>query len=524
MRLPWATRSEEAAGGPDPAGRPPTSPAPAAGRPVAEVVDGLVARIGRGPEAVIPLLQAIQNEYRYLPAEALRRVAEVTDITPAALAGVSSFYSQFRHHPVGRHVISICHGTACHVKGAQRVTEALYRHLGLEEGQDTDGDGVFTVQKVACLGCCTLAPVMQVDGVTYGHLTPDSVPQALEDFLELRRRLQTGRDGERTRPVGEDLAEIRIGLGSCCVAGGSADVGQALERAVRDLAVPAMVKPVGCVGICHQTPLVEVLLPGQEPVVYAKVQAADAEAIVRRHFRPRGLLRRARAAVSSGLDRLLTDESWEPVTRYALEVRDAPVCDFLGPQRRLVTEGSGCLNPLDLEEYEAGGGFAALRRVFGVAHASQPASETGEAQAGKPVLPEEILDTLIRSGLRGRGGAGFPTGVKFSLVRDTPSDVKYLVCNGDEGDPGAFMDRMLLESYPYRVLEGMIIAAYAVGAHQGFLYIRAEYKLAVQRLREALRRMEEGGCSGATYWAAASTCTCRCGKGRGPSYAARKPP
>ncbi len=523
MRLPWARESTETAAGSAPGPRPPVGTQPSA-RSVEEVIDSLVAEIGRDSEAVIPLLQAIQAEYRYLPEPALRRVAETTDITPAALAGVSSFYSQFRHHPIGRHLISICHGTACHVKGAQRVTDALYRHLDLPEGQDTDGDGVFTVQKVACLGCCTLAPVMQVDGVTYGHLTPESVPQALNDFLELRRRTQASMAGGRSRPVGQDLAEIRIGLGSCCIAGGSMEVGEALERAVRDLAAPALVKPVGCVGICHQTPLVEVLLPGQEPAVYARVRAADAEAIVRRHFQPRGLVRRARAAVSAGLDRLLTDEAWEPVTRYVLDVRDPPVCDFLGPQRHLVTEGSGCLNPLDLAEYEAEGGFEALRRCLVGAHIaasepqhpptrapesaavaggycaadgaiSAPTGGEGPAQA-RTLQPEAILSTLTRSGLRGRGGAGFPTGLKLSLVRQAPGDTKYLICNGDEGDPGAFMDRMLLESYPYRVLEGMIIAAYAVDAHQGFLYIRAEYKLAVQRIRDAVRRLEERGMLG----------------------------
>ncbi len=504
-------------------------------RPVHEVVDALVAEIGRGPEAVIPLLQAIQREFRHLPEQALRRVAETTEITPAALAGVSTFYSQFRHHPVGRHLISICHGTACHVKGAERVTEALYRHLRMEAQHHTDEAGLFTVQKVACLGCCTLAPVLQIDGVTYGHLTPEGVPQALADFLQLRRRSEATWQVKGSGQREADWAEIRIGVGSCCVAGGSLEVGEALEQAVRDLAAPAVVKPVGCVGICHQTPLVEVLLPGQEPAVYARVQAGDAEAIVRRHFRPRGVLRRARLAVSAGLDRLLTDESWEPVTRYALDVREAPVCSFLGPQRPLVTDSRGCLDPLDLDEYEAAGGFEALRRCLGsaarrevsvqpagpapAAQTSAPLPERGEAEADSPTFtgkeqgtnslpvvedavqagalgPEGVLEALVSSGLRGRGGAGFPTGVKFSLAHDAQDEIKYIICNGDEGDPGAFMDRMLLESYPYRVLEGMIISAYAVGAHEGFLYVRAEYRLAVQRLREAIRRCEERGLLG----------------------------
>ncbi len=442
------------------------------------VVDRLVEQYGRRPEAIIPLLQAIQKEYRYLPEAALRRVAEITEITPAALAGVSTFYSQFRHRPVGQHLVSICHGTACHVKGAERIHDALDQYLGLEPGQDTDGEGLFTVQKVACLGCCTLAPVMQVDGISYGHLTADTVPRVLRDFLELKRRgLAFPLSGERPEKR-DGLAEIRIGVGSCCIAGGSMEVETALERAVRDLAAPAVVKPVGCVGMCHRTPLVEIVVPGQEPAVYARVQPADAEAIVRRHFQPRGLARKVKAAVSLALDRLLTDATWEPVTRYALDVRDAPVCAFLGPQQHLVTEHSGDIDPLDIDEYLAHEGFQALRQALAYAN------------------PEAVIAEITQSGLRGRGGAGFPSGLKWKAVREAPGDIKYVICNGDEGDPGAFMDRMLLESYPYRILEGMVIAAYAVGARQGLLYIRAEYRLAVERIREAIRRCEERGLLG----------------------------
>jgi len=134
-------------------------------------VERIIEQIGRGAESVIPILQAIQEYYRYLPEEALRRVCEITDITPAQITGVSTFYSQFRHRPVGRHIINMCHGTACHVKGAQMIHDAFYRHLHIPKGDDTDPEGVFTIEKVACLGCCTLAPVCQIDGVTYGHLT-----------------------------------------------------------------------------------------------------------------------------------------------------------------------------------------------------------------------------------------------------------------------------------------------------------------------------------------------------------------
>jgi NADH:ubiquinone oxidoreductase subunit E len=147
-------------------------------------VDELVAREGRGKEAAIILLQAIQGHYRYLPDEALHRLCELTEITPAEVAGTSSFYGQFRRSPVGKHVVRVCHGTACHVAGARQITEELRRHLGIPEGADTDADRLFTVDEVACLGCCSLAPVLTVDGHTSGRLTPATACDALGPFAE----------------------------------------------------------------------------------------------------------------------------------------------------------------------------------------------------------------------------------------------------------------------------------------------------------------------------------------------------
>ncbi len=351
-------------------------------------------------------------------------------------------------------------------------------HLDIPEHEDTDAGRLFTVQKVNCLGCCSLAPVLQIDGVTYGHLTPDIVPRVIRDFLEAERnglfkpgreRLETDRDG---------LAEIRIGMASCGVAGGSVPVKAALEEAVEELAAPAVVKPVGCVGLCHQTPIIEVVIPGQAPVLYARVKPQDAEAIVRRHFKPRGVARKIRTVVSTALDHLLTDESWEPVSRYALDVREGPVHDLQGRQKRIATEHSGSLDPFDLDDYLAHEGFEALRTCL-----AERSSQ-------------EVIEAVKQSRLRGRGGAGFPTGVKWELVHQAGADPKYVLCNGDEGDPGAFMDRMILESFPFRVLEGMAIAAYAVGAHEGLLYIRSEYPLAVQRIWHAIQACEERGLLG----------------------------
>ncbi len=441
----------------------------------ADFVLRLVETIGRGQEALIPILQAIQREYRYLPEAALRQVRLETGISATDIMGAATFYSQFRLKPVGRHIVSMCHGTACHVKGSGIVDDALRRHLRIAGDDDTDADGTFTVAKVACLGCCTLAPVMQIDGLTYGHLSTDNVAAALEDFLALERRGALNANLDDAAGPHSSMGEVRLALDSCCIAGGTMHVREALTQAARDLHVPVAVRGISCSGLCHQIPLVEVAEPGKATVMYARFDPKNAEALMRKHFRPSGLGARLRTAATGLLDRLASDEGWEPVTRYAVDMRDPPICAYLGPQKRIAMEHAGEAEPLDLDAYLARGGFAALKRCL---------TEMGG---------EQVIEEVKRSGLRGRGGAGFPTGLKWEKVRQAGGTPKYVICNGDEGDPGAFMDRMLLESFPFRVLEGIAIAAYAVGAEEGVLYVRAEYPHAVRRAREALRLCEERG-------------------------------
>lgn len=439
-------------------------------------VDQAVARIGAEPDKVIPILQAIQSHYNYLPQPALRRVCEITPITPATITGVSTFYARFRHHPAGKHIIRVCHGTACHVKGSGLVEDALRRHLNLAEGQDTDAEGQFTLERVGCLGCCTLAPVVQTGPTTYGHQSAEVAYRTLQDYLESRAHQASSTPlATRDRQLISDL-EIRVGCGSCCIAGGAAVVRDVLEEAVHQHNLGASVKPVGCIGMCHQTPMVEITRNGKTLHLYAKVTGAEAGQIVRRHFRPRGVAARLKSFFTDSIDRLLADDAPEQrIDRHAIDVRDPPVCSFLSPQKRIATEECGNLDPLDLDEYLRHEGFVASRKAL------------------NDLTPDQIIDSVRMSGLRGRGGAGFPTGEKWAKVRASKGEAKYLICNGDEGDPGAFMDRMILESFPYRVIEGMIIAAKAVGATQGILYIREEYPLAVQRIQKAIDLCIERG-------------------------------
>jgi NADH-quinone oxidoreductase subunit F len=438
-------------------------------------IDQIIARTGTGAEAVVPVLHAIQEKYHYLPVSALERICEITDITPAAISGVATFYTQFRHTPVGEHIIRVCCGTACHVKGADLVHDAFHRELHIPENGDTAPNGQFTLQRVACLGCCTLAPVVQIDSKTYGHVTPTGIPYILQDFLLSLQR----KDEKHITPVpSEQKGEIRIGLGSCCVASGSGDVRKALEDTLAETGITITVKRVGCVGMCHRVPLLEVASPDKETVLYDKVQAADVKNIILRHFKAKSLAQRISNVTSRLLESMLDEDNSVNYSRHALHTRDPQVTVFLERQQHISTEYAGQIDPLDLEEYRLKGGFKALGKALSTSSA------------------DEIITQIKDSGLRGRGGAGFPTGEKWELAKRAKGDKKYIICNGDEGDPGAFMDRMILESYPYRVIEGMVIAAYAIGADQGYFYIRAEYPLALQRVGEAIARCEQMGLLG----------------------------
>jgi len=439
-------------------------------------VDQLLERIGRRPEATIPILQGIQREYRHLPEAALRRVSEATGIRLADLVGVATFYHQFRMREVGRHTMRVCHGTACHVKGSENIHDHINRQLGVSDGHDTCPNNEFTVERVACLGCCTLAPVVQLDHTTYGHLTADTIAEMVDDFRATRHETIADVDAIAGHRNGHG-AEIRVGLGSCCMAKGSDEVFHLLRRTVKDFGIAASVKRVGCVGMCHQTPIVEVRLPKGPTAFYSKVGPDEAEGIVRRHFRPASLRRRFLRWVDRTLEQLVTtDGGMEKMGSHLLDVGGKPVQAFMDRQVRIATESFGELDPLDLDEYLSQHGFTSLGRAI-----SRP--------------PEETIATITQSGLRGRGGAGFPTGVKWARVRNAPANdgLKYVIVNGDEGDPGAFMDRMLMESFPYRVIEGMLIAAHCVGAKEGTIYVRAEYPRAVSRLREAIRVLTERG-------------------------------
>ncbi len=273
-----------------------------------------------------------------------------------------------------------------------------------------------------------------------------------------------------------NAVEFRIGLSSCGIASGGEEVRRAMERAAREAGVENAVKAVGCNGMCHREPIVEVVEPEGTSTFYGNVTAGLGRQIVLRHIRPLGLPSKARRAAQRAAAIFARDGTRERLEEARYDPRTGTAAVYLAKQKRIVLENCGTIDPERIDDYLTRDGYRALRECL---------------EGGTP--PERVIETITESGLRGRGGAGFPTGRKWALARTQPGDVKYVICNGDEGDPGAFMDRLVLEADPHRVLEGLALAAYAIGSTEGFLYIRAEYPLAVRRVREAIREAEARG-------------------------------
>ena len=250
--------------------------------------------------------------------------------------------------------------------------------------------------------------------------------------------------------------EVLVCSGTACLSSGSEAVKRALLEAISTHGIADEVRIVetGCMGPCELGP---VMLVYPEGTFYVKVKPEDVEEIVVEHFLKGRPVRRLLWA------------------QGAPAPKEPP---FFARQKKVVLSNCGAIDPEEIEEYIAAGGYEALGRVL------------------TEMTPDEVIEEIKRSGLRGRGGAGFPTGVKWELVRKAPGSEKYVICNADEGDPGAFMDRAILEGDPHAVLEGMAIAAYAVDAKRGYIYVRAEYPLAIQRLKRAISQAREYGLLG----------------------------
>ena len=261
-----------------------------------------------------------------------------------------------------------------------------------------------------------------------------------------------------------DRKWIAVCMGTGCMSSASTELGEALHEELNKHSLNGLVevRRTGCFGFCEQGPI---LVVHPEETFYTRVKRQDVKTIVEEHIlggRPveRLLYHDQSRAATGGLA-----QSWHKI-------------NFYSKQRRIVLHNCGIIDPENIDHYVAKDGYRALRMAL------------------TDMAPEQVIEVVSKAGLRGRGGAGFPTGRKWATARQTPSALKYVICNADEGDPGAFMNRSLLEGDPHSMLEGLMIAGYAVGAKRGFVYVRAEYPLAVERIKKAIQASRERGLLG----------------------------
>lgn len=247
------------------------------------------------------------------------------------------------------------------------------------------------------------------------------------------------------------IKEIKVGLGSCGIAAGADKVYEKLQEKIRANNLGIKLTKTGCVGLCYCEAIIDVISDNYKTYVYANVTPERAEKIFNEH--------------------ILQDK---PVNDLLLNFSgETPEDKFMAKQKRIVLRNCGKIDPESIDSYIEEGGYKGIEKVL------------------KEYSQDKLIEKITKSGLRGRGGGGFPTGKKWSFAKNISSDKKYIICNADEGDPGAFMDRSVLESDPHSVIEGMMIAAYAIGSDQGYIYVRAEYPLAVKRLENAISQAKE---------------------------------
>ena len=250
------------------------------------------------------------------------------------------------------------------------------------------------------------------------------------------------------------VTTVTVGLGSCGIAAGATKTYEKI-KALRDSENLAFdLKKTSCVGMCYREPLVEIT-DETGTYLYGEVDADRAVEVIEKHINQK-----------------------DPIRDYIVytDLFDAPENDFLNSQVKIVLRNCGYMDPESIDEYEQRNGYGAIKKI-----------------AEEKTSREAVIDTILKSGIRGRGGGGFPTGMKWKFAHANKSTEKYVICNADEGDPGAFMDRSVLEGDPHSVLEGMIIAAFAIEANGGVIYCRAEYPLAIKRLNIAIRQAHEKG-------------------------------
>ncbi len=452
-----------------------------------EIIESIISQHNSDSANLIMILQDTQDAFNYLPPDALEYISKRLEIPKSQVYSIATFFKSFSLNPRGKHKIDICEGTACHIRGASLLMSTVSEEFKISEGE-TSPDGVFTLNSVHCVGACAMGPVAIIDGEYHGNMTSsklvkkikqccaeelcavdesESSPnqevghedknnltrvKSFDDYIDLRDRLSAEYSSTQNR--------ILVCTGTGCLAKGSIKVAHALSKELQanDIKVPISigVKKVGCHGLCEQGPLV-IIHP--ENICYTKVNVKDVREIIEKTYIKKSVVKRL----------LYRNSDDSPAIDKYTEI------PFYTSQVKIALRNVGEIDPANLADYIARDGYNALRKVL------------------QDMQPETVITEIENSGLRGRGGGGFPAGKKWRTAASVKSDIRYIICNGDEGDPGAFMDCSIMEGDPHTVLEGMAICAYAVGASQGFIYVREEYPRALIRMQQAIEQAMENG-------------------------------
>ena len=415
---------------------------------------------------LLPALHALQHRDRWLSPEALAAAADHLRVPRSEVYGVATHYPEFRLSRPGRRVVRVCVGLSCRARGALDVLAACERRLGIAAGATTT-DGAVTLERLDCAFDCAVAPVVEVEGGHRGRVhigmvdellgaidQPDAPPHpALSPFggegspaLPL---LSGERAGVRGATAAVDLGQttLVVGTGTCGLAVGAADTLRALREEVARRGLTLRVATAGCNGMCWAAPLVTVLRPDGGPRVVPHV---------------------SRSGVAALLDAIATGASPE----------HPAVAGWLRGQRRELMSRCGVTDPDDIGDAIRHGSYQQWKRVV------------AEGQPG------QVIETVRQAGLRGRGGAYFQAALKWEGARRAAGSPKHLIVNGEEGEPGIFKDRHLMEGDPHRLLEGALLAAYAADVSRVILYIHGEAHGAARAMERALAEALEAGLVG----------------------------
>ncbi|HET8530628.1 MAG TPA: NAD(P)H-dependent oxidoreductase subunit E, partial [Methylomirabilota bacterium] len=421
---------------------------------------------------LLPALHALQHRDRWLSPEALAAAADHLRVPRSEVYGVATHYPELRLTRPGRRVVRVCVGLSCRVRGSLELLGACERRLGITAGATT-ADGAVTLEHLDCAFDCAVAPVVEVEGKHHGRVEvgtveallgvlqrPDAPPHPAlsssggEGSVDAEGMASSSlSSGERTGVRGPRAASpapattLIVGTGTCGLAVGAAATFDALREAVAHRGLPLRVAAGGCNGMCWAAPLVTVERAGAEPCVVPHVSPSGVSVLL--------------DAVSAGT------------------VAEHPaIVGWLDGQRRELMGRCGVTDPGDIADAIRRGSYDQWRRAL------------ADGQ------PERLIETVRQAGLRGRGGAYFQAALKWEGARRAARSPKHLIVNGEEGEPGIFKDRHLMEGDPHRLLEGALLAAYAAGASRVFVYVHGEAHRAARAMERAVHQAREAGLVG----------------------------